>query len=255
MPQYSPIAPVHMLQELQDKNLLGNYLLLLAHDVVAHPRKYNDLLFEVRDHYEPDNVFVIMDNGVVERGAPVPLEELLDAASIVDASCVVLPDVIGDFSATRRLVTSQLCPIANDYPIMCIPQGKNLQEVYDCIDWMAEFLAQNMFKDTYWGIPRWISNKLRSRRSVVNYINMAYGNKIHLLGMSEHMGDDFKCLGMKNVMGIDSANPLVLGMNDILMYNTMMYEHLPRDNYWQMPKMKEQMVMNVAWMHDAVSGT
>ena len=251
MPRYSPIAPVHILHELHRQGDLGNYLLLLAHDVLEHPQEYMDLLFEVREDHN-DDVFIILDNGTVERGAPVELHEILDAASIVEPSCVVSPDVIGDALATRKLVMQQGSVIAQDYPLMLIPQGKTKDEIETCIDWMANSFTPN--QAPYWGVPRWFANTFGSRQYCVRYMGHFHSErKMHLLGMSKYMRDDWMCCKAPYVMGIDSANPLVLGYNGIEMHDMMEYTHLDRDDYWEQPKLTELMTQNVEWMHHAIS--
>lgn len=254
MPQYSPIAPVHILQQLHDRNKLGNYLLLLAHDVLEYPLQYSNLLFDVRSAHEADSTFIILDNGVIERGAPLRVDDLLEAASLVDPSCVVAPDVVGDFPATQKLIMTEGHLIARDYPIMFIPQGKTIDEIQNCIDWIAASFHGETLRQGFWGVPRWVTNKLGSRRKIIQYLTDSFSPcRIHLLGMSKNLRDDFTCLHSPYVMGIDSANPLVLGRAEIQMDHFMQYEHLEREDYWKCSRLIGDMEFNVEWMHEALS--
>lgn len=255
MPQYSPIAPVHLLQQLQDQNKLGNYLLLLAHDIIDHPEAYVELLFELYDLYQED-AFIILDNGVIEKGEPVPLGDLLTAADLVNPSCVVSPDVLGNYVETKKLAIQQVPKIMEQWPVMFIPQGRTHAELCECADWMYQSFAGDYYEGmpVYWGIPRWVANKQGSRLPLIRYLAHNYSPcKMHLLGMSKKLRDDFICLKQPYIMGIDSANPLVLGREEIEMYEFMEYEHLERGNYWEMPRLTGCMAANVEWMHHVVA--
>lgn len=251
MPQYSPVAPVHLLEQLHRKGRLGNYLLLLAHEVLEAPDAYSDLLWDVRETYGSHDTTIILDNGVIERGSAIDIGALLEAASIVNPTCVAAPDVLGDYAATCKLAAEQVPLIQEEYSVLFIPQGATLPLLENCIDWYTANFCLDPKKYSYWGVPRWIANKLNSRAHTVSYIGYgSYPCKIHLLGMSNHMRDDFLCLKMPYVRGIDSANPLVLGANEIRMHSFMMYQHLDRGDFWQMPKLTEDMLYNVEWMHN-----
>lgn len=254
-PRYSPIAPIALLEKLQAQGLLGDYLLILTPDVLASPRRYAKLI----DRLHAQNngpVTIILDNGVIEQGAPVRVEQLLEAAEIVQPTCVAAPDALRDFPATRALVEQQAFRILNaGYELMLIPQGHNLFEIYACIDWMEEnYVAPEGIKTQWWGIPRWITNDFGSRVEVVEYVNKFCTNPIiHLLGMSQGTPDDLGCLRLPNVRGIDSANPLVLGCHGVVMSNVV--PHMSRSNYWSSAVLTDLMAYNVKWTHYIVGGS
>jgi len=194
-----------------------------------------------------------MDNGVVENGAPVSLADLLEAASVVEADLVVGPDVIGDFVGTKKLMLEQAHIIKRDYRLMMIPQGKNLQELLECVDWMYSYYPELV---RYWGIPRWIANTMDSRQVIINDINQHSGiHHIHLLGMSKDLHDDIACTKMHNVMGIDSANPLVMGYNNRRINTPEWPAHMERGTYWDAcVNVNAMMLYNVEWARSVISG-
>lgn len=245
--RYSPVAPISLLQQLHQHNLLGDYLLLLAHDVLEHPEEYLSLTDDVAARYAND-LFIIMDNSVIETGAPLPMDKVLQAANIVSANVVVSPDVIGDFESTKILF--------EDVPhelkqrefggLMLVPQGDEYKALYDCVDWYLEHS-----NSVYWGVPRWIANTFGTRKFIVDYIaDNCSGALIHLLGMSAHLNDDLEVAMHPNVIGIDSANPLVLGLHNV-QYSTGGI-HLPRGDYWCVKELNEDMVYNVRWLRNAL---
>lgn len=255
MAKYSPVAPIALLEQLYTQGLLGGYLLFLAHDVLKFPQQYVDLVSDLKIKYE-DELFIIMDNGVIERGAPVGTGELLEAANLVDANVVVAPDMIGDFAGTKKLMMDRgVALIQRDFHVMLVPQGKDLAEVCECINWMAEKFPSNGTPQ-YWGIPRWITNELGSRQGIIIYINIHYPKaRIHLLGMSSYLQDDITCTKAQNVIGIDSANPLVMGYNNRRINTPEWPAHMDRGTYWDAcTRLNSMTKYNVEWVHSVISG-
>ncbi len=248
--RYSPIAPLLLLQQLQAQDLLGNYLLLLAHEVLKDPTGYIDLIDNVENSAQHPR-FIIMDNGTIERGTPVSAGEILEAANYVEADCVVTPDVVGDMAATKKLIMDQGHLVSRDFPLMRIPQGSCYTELISCVDWLNSRLPSNG-GPSYWGVPRWIANAQVSHAPIINYINEVCPKaRIHLLGMSQSIRDDQKCLRRPNVIGIDSANPIVMGLMDMAMRKGL-WTHLDRGNFWQCKELHSCAAENVEFMHNAV---
>ena len=248
--KYSPVGPIQLLEELHYKHgLLPGYQLFLAQDVLEHRGRFERLAFDMRE--DCDETFFIMDNGVIELGAPVPIEDLLEAAGIIEADCVVSPDVIGDFQETKKLAMTHGDTIREDYRLMMVPQGDDLVELCKCSDWLAERFPTD--ETPYlWGIPRWVANELGTRISLITYIQQYYPHSnIHLLGMSNNTVDDISAARNACVMGIDSANPLTLGMLGEHMGVEM---HLPRGDLWERELLDIQMISNVRWMHNVLAG-
>ncbi len=253
--RYSPIGPIKILQKLQEKNALGNYLLLLAHDVIKYEADYVFLLDEMDHPKDQEGIpiaeLVIMDNGVIELGKPMPFDQVVEAADIATAECIVMPDVLGDFYATRRAVEAEWTKIdASDYPIMKVPQGSTPAEVIKCIEWLIEAIPTQYGHEDYWGIPRWIANKLKTRTTFIDYLNHACeAPQIHLLGMSKNLGDDILCAHRDNVMGIDSANPIVFGLADMYL-GVNRYRHLDRGDYWDKTDINYNVLRNIKYVRD-----
>lgn len=227
MAKYSPVGPIAILEELDKVNLLGDYLLVLAHDVKNNVARYKKLIARKRRH-------VILDNSSVELGQPMT-EGLIELFYEIGADAIVLPDVIGSRDKTLKAIEKYLTEISGFHacqlPWMGIPQGETEDEIIDCALSIQHMLGRN---PDYWGVPRWIANKLDSRMNVVlELMDLEYAprdsdNKayIHLLGMSENLADDITCCKMSRVAGIDSANPIVLGLKHRDIMNQ--YSHSPR---------------------------
>ena len=249
--RYSPIGPIKILQKLQQSGHLGNYLLVLAHDVLANEADYVFLLDELPLATQPP--LVIMDNGVIELGKAMPFEQVIEAADIVMAECIVMPDVLGDFQATQQAVKAELSKMDNsDYPIMKVPQGEDPSAVVRCIEWLMDVVPTKEGHLDYWGVPRWIANKIGSRQPVIEYINRVCPfPQIHLLGMSKNIQDDIICAHMDSVMGIDSANPLVFGLADQYM-GVNKYRHLDRGDYWKQTDINYNVLRNIEYVRNVL---
>jgi hypothetical protein len=254
MTQYSPVAPIPVMQELLEMGHLGNYLLLLAHDVLENVHEYEMLINDATDIL--GDLHIIMDNSVIEKGMPVTLSDLLEASALLNADVVVGPDVVGDYDATKIQYMEQADTIRQDYELMLVPQGETLEEICECIRWMDERFPDR--GDRWWGIPRWIANELGSREGPINYINnYARGEgdvKIHLLGMSNHLDDDIRCCKTLSVKGIDSANPLVLGYYNHRI-NSPGKTHMKRRDYWSALEVNNLMQHNVEWIRSVIGSS
>ncbi len=243
---YAPVAGIDVLQQLQDHEYLGNYLLLLAHDVLDHPDEYKDLLGDVRAAHQ-GKAFIILDNSSVELGASLPVSHLAVAGRIVEASCIVLPDIMGDAEDTVRatMAGAQSMKHYNNtgIPYMVVPQGKSVPQIYWCI--MQLSMIQGV---GFWGIPRAIANTIGSRDTLCKIL--AYdlrspkGANIHMLGMSHNIMDDVWCTTYPNVMGIDSANPIVMGLKGVSVAEK--YEHMARpEDYLKLNKIPDKSIENI----------
>lgn len=252
MASYSPIGPLAVLQEMERHNVLGDYLLLLAHDVLSNPEGYKRLMTEVS---EKRKLFIMMDNSIVELGNALPARDVLDAADLVGANVVALPDVIGDQEASRKRVENDL-PILYEakYPLMMIPQGKDTMALIQCAQWLQFVVPVNSNGLEYWGIPRWIASEIGSRKPIVQYINGLTHDyaRIHLLGMSTNFGDDLETCMLPNVMGIDSANPVVMGQRGKVLSTIQAYKHLPRGNYWTHKVLHPKALHNINWVREQI---
>lgn len=205
---FSPIAPIAV-QEKMARDFHG-YNLLLAHEVLAHKPKYIDYYSQ----WINADTFIIMDNSIIELGSPLPADQLIEAASIVKAKCIVLPDRLGDALGTVHDSTAaaNTTPLPPNMHWMGVVQGSTVDEAL----WCAECL---------WAIPgvRYLSvpkiiadkNKEHSRWKYLESLRKIVGDRrcVHLLGFSNYLLDDMVCANHPLVMGIDSATPIWFGNN------------------------------------------
>jgi len=239
MSQFAPIAPIQVLKQLRKESpeLFGKYHLVLAHEVLAAP----GLFAEVYCH---EGYEVILDNSVVELGHAMNPEDLLEAASIVNADVIVLPDVIGDSKETIRVATvahHRMKANAIGVEFMAVPQGKTHHEVLQCAYHLEDALGSGLWI----GIPRWITDKLGSRiYTVVNVVNI-FDGPIHLLGFSNNLADDIACARLPEVKGIDSSVPFLYGAHWKTLWIDPHMERPNREEVWN-----ENMELNYCMKHN-----
>ncbi len=222
MVRFAPVCPPAMLMDLKEKGVLGNYHLLLAHDIADNEALYREVFHDIQGT-------IIMDNSTVELGHPVELDVMLRAKAIVHADLVVLPDYLGEMQRTIDASKS----VALEWmqaglgPFMAVPQGQTHEEVVRCAQ-----AHRNLPSVTAWGIPRHCTELFGTRMGVIKAVRMVdHIFSMHLLGFSENMHDDLVCSRVEYISGIDSAVPVRLGLHDIKI-SQVLSGHPPRGDYW-----------------------
>lgn len=249
-PYYSPIVGLEAMQQLHEQKCLGNYLLVLAHDILEHKSGYKEFFQQLHNDFQ-GKMFIIVDNSAIELGDALPAKYLSAAANIVNASCIVLPDILNNAEDTIKASimgsrslrhTSDL----GDLSFMVVPQGDSIPQLHWCIQQLS--LIPNV---KYWGIPRSISNIFGSRevlKEILGYQHVGpSGPRIHMLGMSSNLFDDIWCTSYPNVMGIDSANPIVVGLKNVSIIDDInSYRHTSRpENYLSIGTLPEDSINNI----------
>jgi hypothetical protein len=210
---------------MAEAGVLGSYHLLLAHQVLdqpaIHEAFYKGQLPRMRKYPDSENrslrktPYIIMDNSLIELGYPLPVEDVVIAAETVNASVIVLPDVLGDRIKTLEQTTKAVItldelrprsPYARRVKMLGVAQGQTLNEVFSCARDMIQLLGVDIVS-----IPRHVTAKVGSRIKLAQMVRQ-YGKPVHLLGFSENLLDDFTALGIPGVMGIDSAVPIWYGL-------------------------------------------
>lgn len=130
--------------------------------------------------------FVILDNGVVETGRPVPIEVLVEKAKLIGASEIIIPDFFMEGEATIESAIENIPYVREHAPklkIMVVPQGDTIE------DWL--YYAREVIKldiDTI-GIPK-VLTKLGGRDARLEVLaDLAFslrGLDVHLLGCWEN---------------------------------------------------------------------
>lgn len=200
MAYFAPVAPIHVVNKLAYYSS-GDYHLLLAHDVANKPQEYGE-------YFNAFNCTIIMDNSVIELGGAVDLGTVKKAVDAVRCATVVLPDVLLDTKATVEACKAALIEwpkvLGPSVKYMYVPQGTTLEAFAYAAEELADAPGIN-----YWGVPRNLVGAIGTRREAIEIVHALNSErKIHMLGFSENLIDDFLCASNPKVYGIDSAVPL-----------------------------------------------
>lgn len=204
MTHFAPVAPLLIHRQLDKAHALGDYNLIIASEVMEAPGPH-------RAFWQNREGFLIMDNGVIELGYPLPLRQLAVAAEMVHASVLVLPDTIDDANMTIKQVrfsNPEWKKLRTDTKTMGVVQGKNFAECVDCAD------AHVQHGVDYLAIPRGLTPNLGSRYDLTQHIASEHPSiPLHMLGFSENIRDDIHAaVAAPTIMGIDAATPVWMGM-------------------------------------------
>ena len=215
---FAPVAPIQILEGLYNYShaTFGDYHLLLAHHTIEEEARFRTLFSRIEADKLLPSATIIMDNSIVELGDAVSAEMVKQAYDIIKDSAPslevipVLPDVMGDGNATRRIIDENYAhwqeAIDPAEGFMAVAQGKD----QDDFEASVTFLLGGEFEDITWiGIPRILTASVGSRKAAVEFVKEHYPDiNIHLLGFSDNMEDDLACAKIEGVDGIDSAVPL-----------------------------------------------
>jgi len=172
------ILPVPFLE--WEKN--SDYHMALAH--LMHVPAYGEFFL----HMAQRGRFVLMDNGVVETGVPLPFDELLTIARAFEVTEMTLPDVINDSAATLRLHDKSAKSVRGRHPsFMAIPQGRDLRDWCKCAKACVKMADDWGVRSI--GITKFLEGKVEQRSDAVRAVPeiLDSGLNIHLLGT---LGDD-----------------------------------------------------------------
>lgn len=256
MAQFAPVAPARILEQYHQKRILGEYHLILAHDIVHDPltREIYRNVFGERDW----DGMVILDNSVIELGNAVNLDIIAEAAKISQANVIVLPDVLEQMEATVQSITKALPEWLErfdldlgdgNYRFMMVPQGKTINEWKLCAA-ALQALADEYGLGIVWGVPRNLVKLHGSRQYVLEWLTdrntMA---PVHLLGFSDNVQDDIYCATTYPIVtGIDSAVPIRaasmhMTFEQVISDNGITFP--PRADWWDRARWMPQMADNL----------
>lgn len=259
MARFAPVVPLQIARVLQNQEVndyLGAYHLVLAHDIIDKPKEYQEVYGEVRTR-NGDNSFIILDNSIIELGKAMEIKDLLRATEILRPDCIVIPDVMGEGTATRESAVKfvrqyvqaayELGDSANPPSLMGVLQG---DDVNDVMETLAMFYALPFID--YIGIPRVLTKMHGSRMPTLMAMqrspalaggfdgasDLGYRSfkGFHLLGFSDDILDDVSCARVPWIGGIDSAVPIRAGSKHIEMSlddPTWSDRTGPRGDFWE----------------------
>lgn len=251
---FAPVAPIRIYEDMLEEDnfdIIGNYHLLLAHDVIDNASRYSEVFRDER----LKNATIIMDNSVIELGSSVSAKVLQEAADIVQATCLAVPDVLQDGVKTLESAEAFLKEFdaLDGYKpeLMFIPQGFNTEDYVKCAIDMSENFRERI---GWWGVARNTTNRIvHTRRLLAPFLQgLKPEAQIHLLGFSDDVADDLlTCHELKRIVsGIDSAVPLRTTEASVQAFNNAG----PRGIWWDTAEYSSLMQQNILETRKLVAG-
>lgn len=209
MKGFAPVTPIWLLQKMAPQEHQA-YHLPLAHDVLKHKEEYSSFFSKLPQYGKT----VILDNSVIELGNSVTADLLLEAAEYCFATHLVLPDVLQKGPETVRSSISAYASLhgRSGVPkIAVVPQGDTFQEWVRCAEDLDRAIQIDM-----WCVPRNFEKRLGERTIACDILKMIKHVPIHLIGFSDYIYRDMLAAQHKSVIGIDSAVPIRIGQDGII---------------------------------------
>jgi len=197
--EFIHILPTNMINE---DMMRQKYEMYLTDQILKNKEKYS---FLAKDSIKGENYYKILDNSAFELGEGLTMEKVLEAAKIIDATEIILPDIVNStesFNKTLKAL-SELDTKNLKYKIAAVVQGDNWTSRTEC---MKKLLSIKCIKTIM--IPK-VCEDRNSLVEILSNLKVIYDRpdiEIHLLGLrnegiSELMYPDIK----KKVRSIDTG--------------------------------------------------
>jgi hypothetical protein len=180
-----------------------------------------------RKFYQEAEGFKLLDNGEAE-GSPCPLDKLFDIAYKVKADEIVIPDTIKDWRATVQQA-NEFRPYAEnhrEYRYMGVVQGDDYESFSRCLE---GFILLD-YIDTI-GVPRHMVQTLGSDAARIGFVDMMDAEfasmPVHCLGANSNVKEVQMLKHHRNVRGIDTSLPFVLGIENVDIETGLYFDRQP----------------------------
>jgi len=191
---------------------VSNYHLVLPHVLTEHPDAldwYAESLIYTED-------YIIVDNSAAELMIPWETASVIKIAHDINAHEIVLPDFIKKKDETLAAVAASKDIVEDQWTgkVMAVPQGKDLEEWFECLD----SLIEDMPHVNVIGIPKGLEGYSRGGRNSV-LLMMEEGGYVdtdryeyHLLGVGNNPVEAYRASKFDWIRGMDSGLPIYMGL-------------------------------------------
>lgn len=195
---------------------LGLTKLGTCHMVLTHLVHQNK---EYADFYAKEKMFKILDNGAFENELN-NIEGVVEAAKIVKADEIILPDIIYDCDKTIEKTEEAMewldqQKLLGKFSLMAVPQGSTEREWMKCFEVFYNNEDINTIGLSKLSCPKSFDCSISESRLKISKILNKYPNKeYHLLGGSGSILEEIK-KQHRFIRSIDSSVPIHYGQKRI----------------------------------------
>lgn len=184
----------------------GSYHMALGQHLATDPKYLTQF-----ERFRKRGDFIIVDNGAAENdGSNVPFRDIVEAARVIRADEIVLPDVLKDKDATlKRSTNPHTLSMVPPKRRMVVPQGRDWEEWRECLETLT-----TLARPASIGVPKWLESLPGGRAHALDYIYnrtriWMYYN-IHLLGIYRKPFSEVQDAVQisPDIRGIDTGAPI-----------------------------------------------
>ena len=218
--KFAIICPIPLLNEFA---VASDYHMALTHLVLMN-QQYTSF-YKARSL---SGDYVILDNSIIELGNAVDILKLVEAAELIHATEIVLPDVYRNKDATLSAVHHALekgKDRLNEYKLMAVPQGQNYAEWFECYHELITIKEIDVI-----GIPKVTSTFGDSDKGRIVLCDILDGKQrlgigtdkeYHLLGVWNNPYPEIpKLSAFSWIRGVDTILPIQMGQRGISLSET-----------------------------------
>lgn len=171
----------------------------LAHKILERPEVYKKVQW--------GKSYKIVDCSACELGTGVDMKKVLQAARIVKASEIILPDKVGYGMPSLKMSLQALDSLTqkelNEFKIAIVIQGKSLNEACDVLQYLKEHKSILGLIDTIM-IPKWFATF--QRECLTKLIQQSFPEKqIHWLGLGDDIANCISTAKKLNIRSLDTG--------------------------------------------------
>lgn len=171
---------------------------------------------------------MFMDNSLMELGAAADVDKVIEAANMVGASEIVLPDVFTNREATQKIldqtferILSGDCNVSNGIStvnkFMVVPQGESLGEWFECYEYLMTRWGKHFHSI---GIPK-VTHTFKTQNFRFGRVQLASilessgmvssTHEYHALGCWDNPFEIESLSKFRWIRGIDTVLPVLAG--------------------------------------------
>jgi hypothetical protein len=235
---------------------------------VAAQRVLTDPAYRAFFHREAQRgAEIIVDNGVFDLGHALPAADLIAAARAVDASEIILPDVMRDGPATMKAsddAARQILDLSDDFRLCAVVHGRDDHEWLHCVDHFTSSdhvgaialpasrrpAPEDQLCRTRWTATRYLEDHgMVEGRLVYRLLGLGRTGHLELVDQREH----------EWIASVDGAAPVILGAMGIELLRGGPYEKpsTPRiENLGAIPENRFELIRrNIAVLREAAGSS
>lgn len=162
--------------------------------------------------------YKILDNSLIELGGAVSLEKVLEAAEMIAADEIILPDVFQDASATIKSVKESLDYLKEKgitkYKLMAVAQGSTVEDWSACFSVLCEMPEIDVI-----GIPKVLAKTHPEGRPFFEQFWEGCEKEIHLLGLWYSFSEFMEYEHLDKIRSCDTCQLAYILVNGLNFYS------------------------------------